>query len=86
MAVEVSDVDKSIVMAGGVTIANLPQLARNFRRSSSGGVPAPTDRWSWLSGIFFFLPKKFCFLALFNLFNSFQDVNQARSEFPGQRK
>jgi hypothetical protein len=43
MAVELSDVDKSIVMAGGVTTANLPQLARNFRRSSSSGVPVSTD-------------------------------------------
>jgi hypothetical protein len=34
MAVEFSDVDKSIVMAGGVTTANFPQVARNFRRSS----------------------------------------------------
>jgi hypothetical protein len=34
MAEEVSDVDKSIVMAGGVTTANLPQAAKNLRRSS----------------------------------------------------
>src|SRR4030095_316581 len=38
-ASELSDVDRSIVMAGGVTAANLPQEARNLRRSSltSGG-------------------------------------------------
>ena len=35
MAVEVKDVDKSIVIAGGVTTANFPQAARNFRRSAS---------------------------------------------------
>ena len=35
MAVEVKDVDKSIVIAGGVTTANFPQVARNFRRSAS---------------------------------------------------
>jgi hypothetical protein len=34
MAVELSDVDKSIVMAGGVTTANFPQVAMNLRRSS----------------------------------------------------
>jgi hypothetical protein len=35
MASEFSDVDKSIVIAGGVMAANLPHEARNFRRSSS---------------------------------------------------
>jgi hypothetical protein len=34
MAFEVRDVDNSIVIAGGVTTANLPQAARNFRRSA----------------------------------------------------
>jgi hypothetical protein len=57
MAVEFSDVDSSIVMAGGVTTANLPQFARNFRRSSSSGVPVSADGWSWLGVIFFSIPK-----------------------------
>jgi hypothetical protein len=35
MAVELSDVERRRVMAGGVTVANFPQAARNFRRSSS---------------------------------------------------
>jgi hypothetical protein len=35
MAVEFSEVDSSSVSASGVTIANLPQVAKNFRRSSS---------------------------------------------------
>jgi hypothetical protein len=35
MAVEVKDVDNSIVIAGGVTTANLPQVARTCRRSAS---------------------------------------------------
>jgi hypothetical protein len=52
MAVEFSDVDKSIAMAGGVTTANLPQLARNFRRSSSSGVPQSADGSS-RSGVIF---------------------------------
>jgi hypothetical protein len=33
-AVEVNDVDNSSVIAGGVTTANFPQAARNFRRSA----------------------------------------------------
>jgi anti-sigma factor ChrR (cupin superfamily) len=32
---EVSEVDSRIVIVGGVTAANLPHVARNFRRSSS---------------------------------------------------
>ena len=36
IAVEFSEVESSIVIAGGVTAANFPQVARNFRRSSSG--------------------------------------------------
>jgi hypothetical protein len=32
MAVEVSDVDNSMVMAGGVTMANFPQAAQIFRK------------------------------------------------------
>ena len=35
MASEVNDVDSSIVIAGGVTTANFPHVARNFRRSAS---------------------------------------------------
>lgn len=35
MALEVSDVDRSRVMAGGVMAANLPQDFKNFLRSSS---------------------------------------------------
>ena len=35
IAVEFNDVDRSIVIAGGVTAANFPQVARNLRRSSS---------------------------------------------------
>ena len=38
MAVEVNDVDNSSVIAGGVTTANFPQAARNFRRSASDAV------------------------------------------------
>jgi hypothetical protein len=34
MAVEVKDVDNNSVIAGGVTTANFPQAARNFRRSA----------------------------------------------------
>jgi hypothetical protein len=34
MAVEVSEVDNKSVIAGGVTTANLPQAAKNFRLSS----------------------------------------------------
>ncbi|MGY2935022.1 hypothetical protein ACVWZ6_004624 [Bradyrhizobium sp. GM6.1] len=39
MAVEVSEVDSSSVMTGGVTAANLPQVFRNARRSSSSLPP-----------------------------------------------
>src|SRR5436305_15346199 len=35
MASEVKDVESSNVIAGGVTIANFPQVAKNLRRSSS---------------------------------------------------
>jgi hypothetical protein len=35
IAVDVSEVDNSSVIAGGVTAANFPQLFRNSRRSSS---------------------------------------------------
>ncbi len=35
MAVEVRDVDRSRVIAGGVTTANLPHVFKNARRSSS---------------------------------------------------
>jgi hypothetical protein len=38
MAVEVKDVDNNIVIAGGVTTANFPQAARNFRRSAPEAV------------------------------------------------
>jgi hypothetical protein len=38
MAVDVNDVDNSIVIAGGVTTANFPQAARNFRRSAPEAV------------------------------------------------
>jgi hypothetical protein len=34
-AVEVKDVDNSIVIAGGVIAANFPQVARNLRRSAA---------------------------------------------------
>jgi hypothetical protein len=64
MAVEFSDVDKSIVMAGGVTTANLPQRARNFRRSSSSGVPISTDGSFWPRVIFIPSKKIFSFLAV----------------------
>jgi hypothetical protein len=57
MAVEFNDVDKSIVIAGGVTTANLPQLARNFRRSSSTGVTVSAAGSSWLGVIFFSIPN-----------------------------
>src|SRR3954469_19813962 len=39
IAVDFNDVDRSIVIAGGVTAANFPQVARNLRRSSSAIVP-----------------------------------------------
>jgi hypothetical protein len=35
MALEVRDVDRSRVIAGGVTATNLPQVFRNSLRSSS---------------------------------------------------
>jgi hypothetical protein len=35
MAVEFKEVDNSSVIAGGVTTANFPQEARNFRRSAA---------------------------------------------------
>jgi hypothetical protein len=38
MAVEVNDVDNSSVIAGGVTTANFPQAAGNFRRSARAAV------------------------------------------------
>jgi hypothetical protein len=57
MAVEFNDVDKSIVIAGGVTTANLPQLARNFRRSSSSGAPVSAAGSSWFGVIFFSIPN-----------------------------
>jgi hypothetical protein len=44
MAVEVSEVDSSSVMTGGVTAANLPQVFRNARRSSSSLPPWVTLR------------------------------------------
>jgi hypothetical protein len=34
MAFDVSEVDSSSVMAGGVTAANFPQVFKNSRRSS----------------------------------------------------
>jgi hypothetical protein len=40
MAVEFSDVDNSSVIAGGVTTANFPQAARNFRRSAAEAASA----------------------------------------------
>jgi hypothetical protein len=46
MAVEFSDVDRSSVIAGGVTIANLPQVARNLRRSSSAVLEIGRFLWS----------------------------------------
>jgi hypothetical protein len=49
-AVECKDVDNSAVIAGGVTTANLPQVARNFRRSAA---PATSTSFSGLAiGIF----------------------------------
>jgi hypothetical protein len=38
IAVELSDIDQSIVVAGGVTIVSFPHVARNFRRSSTSGL------------------------------------------------
>src|SRR4051794_25924592 len=38
MAVELSEVDSSSVIAGGVTTANFPQAAMNLRRSLSASV------------------------------------------------
>jgi hypothetical protein len=40
MALEVRDVERSRVITGGVTAANLPQLFKNARRSSSS-LPSP---------------------------------------------
>jgi hypothetical protein len=39
-AVEFKDVDNSSVIAGGVTTANFPQAARNFRRSAAEAASA----------------------------------------------
>jgi hypothetical protein len=39
MAVEFNDVDNSNVIAGGVTIANFPQAARNSRRPAVEAAP-----------------------------------------------
>src|SRR5271154_2245890 len=52
MAFEFSDVDNSRVIAGGVTIANLPQDARNFRRSSSSNGSTSGSDWFWSWFIF----------------------------------
>jgi hypothetical protein len=49
IASEFSDVDSNIVMAGGVTAANLPQEARNLRRSSS----TSTGCGTFSSGVIF---------------------------------
>lgn len=38
IAVDVNDVDKSRVIAGGVTAANLPHDFKNFRRSPSSSI------------------------------------------------
>jgi hypothetical protein len=45
IAVDVSEVDNSTVMAGGVTAANLPQVFKNSRRSSSSveGMASTSD-------------------------------------------
>jgi hypothetical protein len=40
MAVEFKDVDSRSVTAGGVTTANFPQAARNFRRSAAEATSA----------------------------------------------
>jgi hypothetical protein len=40
MAVEFKEVDNSSVIAGGVTTANFPQEARNFRRSAAAAASA----------------------------------------------
>ena len=39
-AVDVKEVDNSIVIAGGVMAANFPQEARNFRRSVAAATSA----------------------------------------------
>ncbi|MBR0903710.1 hypothetical protein JQ588_13780 [Bradyrhizobium liaoningense] len=38
MAVDVNDVDKSRVIVGGVTAANLPHVFKNSRRSSLSSI------------------------------------------------
>jgi len=51
MALDVNDVDSSSVIAGGVTTANLPQVFKNSRRSSSSVALGMLDSGWWRADI-----------------------------------
>jgi hypothetical protein len=71
MALEVSEVDRSKVMAGGVTPANLPQVFKNSRRSSSSVVGMTSTSWT------FGPARRHIISATYQILNKLNRLNQS---------